>query len=66
MEGGNALENAIPGTIDSPFSPDDITQGLADLQTVLGQLPAYVEGTVGVAQELANVSFSNVHRDTWS
>ena len=52
---GDARRDALPGTYPVPFTPDNIMQGLDDLQKIFGGLPSYFDGVAEVIQGLSEV-----------
>ena len=52
---GDARRDALPATYSIPFTPDNITQGLDDLQKIFGGLPSYFDGAAEVVQGLSEV-----------
>lgn len=53
----NANQNAFLVTFIDSVSPDDITQGLSVLQGIFGALPKYLDGVVGIVNELSKVGY---------
>ena len=56
---GDALRVTLPGTYTIPFTPDNIMQGLDDLQKIFGCLPGYFNGVAEVVQGLSEARSLN-------